>query len=251
MPCFLFFSKDHPSLIFYQIISLLIILVIAIYLLVSKTMAHWYSARALAESVKTLSWRFVTKAYPFEYDDEKRAKIDFCDRLDMLYKQNQELATKLHPDKNSCQLPDKMISLRARSAEDRKKLYDSSRVNDQYEWYRKKGNVKRWQYNIFSILYVLSLIVSIMFLMLGYSSGNEKQLPVDVVIAFSTSILTWIQAKRFSELVASYNQAAHDIGFISSCEIDDVTDETLAKFVSDSENAFSREHIQWFARKDN
>jgi hypothetical protein len=75
--------------------------------------------------------------------------------------------------------------------------------------------------------------------------------PTDILIAIAASLLTWMQAKRFSELSASYALTANEIGIVREQADDLVSDGTLSSFVGDSENAFSREHTQWVARKDN
>jgi hypothetical protein len=62
--------------------------------------------------------------------------------------------------------------------------------------------------------------------------------------------LSWMQAKRFSELAASYALAAHEISLIKEQSLLPDTDEKFSLFVGDAENAFSREHTQWVARKD-
>ena len=59
-----------------------------------------------------------------------------------------------------------------------------------------------------------------------------------------------MQAKKFSELAASYTLAAHEINIIKSLSLEEMTEEEFSIFVGDAENAFSREHTQWVARKD-
>ena len=43
---------------------------LAIYLAVERPERIWYGARALAESVKTISWRYMMRAEPFDRDDD-------------------------------------------------------------------------------------------------------------------------------------------------------------------------------------
>ena len=74
--------------------------------------------------------------------------------------------------------------------------------------------------------------------------------PTDVFVAIAASVLSWMQAKRFSELAASYALAAHEIGLIREQSMLPDTDDKFSVFVGDAENAFSREHTQWVARKD-
>ena len=74
--------------------------------------------------------------------------------------------------------------------------------------------------------------------------------PTEIFLVGAAGILIWIQAKRFRELAAAYGITAHEIGLALS-ELDDVQVENeFSKFVGDAENAFSREHTQWVARKD-
>jgi len=66
----------------------------------------------------------------------------------------------------------------------------------------------------------------------------------------AASVLSWMQAKRFSELAASYALAAHEISLIREKSMLPNTPDEFSQFVGDAENAFSREHTQWVARKD-
>ena len=59
-----------------------------------------------------------------------------------------------------------------------------------------------------------------------------------------------MQAKRFSELASSYTLAAHEIALIREQSFLPKTETEFSLFVSDAENAFSREHTQWVARRD-
>jgi uncharacterized membrane protein YjjB (DUF3815 family) len=77
-----------------------------------------------------------------------------------------------------------------------------------------------------------------------------KYWPIEVFAVAAGAVLTWIQVKRFRELAAAYSVAAHEIGLISSGLGNIKNNEEFSRFVQDSENAFSREHTQWVARKD-
>jgi len=74
--------------------------------------------------------------------------------------------------------------------------------------------------------------------------------PTDVLVAGAASLLSWMQAKRYSELAASYALTAHEIGFIAAQARQQMPEHQFSDFVGDAENAFSREHTQWIARKD-
>ena len=246
------FTKGNPSLILVQIISLTIIFVIAIYLLISKTMAQWYSFRALAESVKTLSWRFVTKTSPFTETDEEKARAEFDTRLTELCAQDPELKIVLavwEADPHIRLIPQKMIDLRDIAPEQRWELYRTWRVSDQLQWYQRKALRNKRRYLAFTAAYVLSLFLAIILLILNYVIASAAVLPFDVLVTLATTLLTWIQAKRFSELASTYHQTSREIEHLALYEPPEITDAALSEFVQNTENAFSREHTTWFARK--
>lgn len=69
--------------------------------------------------------------------------------------------------------------------------------------------------------------------------------PTNMFGSMAASVLSWMQAKRFSELAASYALAAHKDGLIKKQSLLPDTPEKFSLFVGDAENAFSREHTQW------
>ncbi len=79
---------------------------------------------------------------------------------------------------------------------------------------------------------------------MGVLPINQSFWPTDVLVAIAASILSWMQAKRFSELASS------EISLINEQSLRSTTDNDFSIFVGDAENAFSREHTQWVARKD-
>jgi uncharacterized membrane protein YjjB (DUF3815 family) len=80
--------------------------------------------------------------------------------------------------------------------------------------------------------------------------ANVPYWPTDIFVAAAGSLLTWMQAKRFNELAASYSLAAYVISLISEQAMLPDSPHAFSVFVGDAENAFSREHTQWVARKD-
>ncbi len=61
---------EHGSLgVVLQLVALIIGFGCTIYLETFQPQRRWYRARALAESVKTLAWRYAMRAAPFEGED--------------------------------------------------------------------------------------------------------------------------------------------------------------------------------------
>lgn len=211
---------------------------------------RWYQARALAESVKTATWRLIMGADPFA----KPADVSmekFRALLTELLQEHKGLAKHLSGQLSSeDQITPEMKRVLALSFEEKKSYYLSKRINEQREWYSKKAetcNSQNWKY--FSILCVV-YAVAIILLFVRVMKPEFEFLPVEVCAVVASAIISWLQLKKFDELSSSYGLAALEIGIIKS-RVEDVGDlKKLSGFVSDSENAFSREHTQWAARRD-
>ena len=231
-----------------QALVLLGALAFALHLYLVRPEKNWYSARAIAESIKTLTWRYVTKSEPFDGSDDTDRR-HLTEKLQSVLDQNTAIAGLLTTHLSGAQITQKMTLIRGYSTSDRLKVYIKSRVIDQQDWYADKASKSKVDADTYYkiligtiCLAIICAVVKIAFLTLV--------LPVDVLVTVAAGLLAWIQAKRYQELSASYALAAHEIGFIREQAGAVVTDKELSDFVSDSENAFSREHTQWIARKD-
>ncbi|CAH0533233.1 hypothetical protein VST7929_01097 [Vibrio stylophorae] len=219
---------------------------ILIYLKTYKPDDTWYNGRAVAESVKTLSWKWMMKAEPFHEDNS--SEVNFINDLKNVLKQNQSLSTILNSSEGAKEpITDMMRTIRSLSFDSRKTLYKNQRIDDQADWYSKKATfnkkrASRW----FRIAVLLHSAAIIMLIFRVYDSSQS--LPVAVIATAASAVLTWIQAKKHNELSSSYSLAAHEIGFIKS-EWKSITERDFSDFVINTENAFSREHTQWIARK--
>lgn len=230
----------------------LVILGLTIYQSVKRQDKIWYNGRAVAESVKTRTWRFIMRAEPYiDCDNIESVKQEFCNDLKEILKQNQSLGSYLLQKNISTKgnITDSMIEIRSYSLKDRLNYYISNRINEQRNWYLTKAKYnreqeKKWFYSIVAINF---LIILLLLLEIGY---DWYFLPTSGMIVLSSTILTWTQIKKFQELATSYSLTAHEIGLIKDESFKAISESTLSDFVKDSENAFSREHTQWIARKD-
>ena len=219
---------------------------ILVYLKTKKPDDIWYNGRAVAESVKTLSWKWMMRADPFH--ENGSAEADIVADLKKVLKQNQSLSSVLSPTEGAREpVTDMMRSVRSLLFEDRKTLYKSQRIDDQADWYAKKARFNKERANVWFFVSVVLHGTAVMMLMYRIYDSSVS-LPIEVVATSAGAVLTWIQAKKYSELNSSYSLAAHEIGFIKS-EWLSVVEGDFSDFVINTENAFSREHTQWVARK--
>ena len=209
----------------------------------------WYGTRALAESAKTVTWRFMMRAEPFE-GDEYTAQQHFVMALRRIFVSNQHVSAQAVKMQDGQQVTSTMLENRRLPLCYRKTLYHDKRIKEQHEWYVSKAKQnarasKLWFVGLVTVnlAAILSALARTMF-----SSANHW--PTDFLVVVSGSVMTWLQTKRFQELAGSYTLTAHEIGLLRA-DLPRGTDEReFSVFVADSENAFSREHTQWFARRD-
>lgn len=110
----------------------------AVYLAMQRPERLWYSARAVAESIKTLTWRYVSRAEPFHEDDDTTKK-HILDKLAQVIRQNPGVSDKLISHISAHQITDRMKSLRADDFEIRRTTYVEHQINDQLKWYSSKA----------------------------------------------------------------------------------------------------------------
>lgn len=249
-----FVSYTWPDNVYGVILSVILFLVtlgILVWLKVQKPEDTWYNGRAVAESVKTRTWRWIMNSEPYDEDiPAVQAQIELLNDLKSILSQNKSLSHVLDwsPELGEA-ISEKMKAIRALSWSQRLEIYLRDRVDNQSVWYSKKSQLnkrlaKRWF--IFSIILHSSAVLFLLYRIKEPSSS----LPIEVIATAAASVLTWVQAKKYNELNSSYALAAHEIVLIKGESVSVSDEQQLSEFVINSESAFSREHTQWAARKN-
>lgn len=233
-----------------QSIVLLGALGCAIYLSVARPDRNWYTGRAVAESIKTITWRYISKAEPFDQADETD-RHKFGTKLKAIVDQNKDVAGLLVTHLAGLQISEEMERLRQQPVSERHQYYRARRITDQQNWYAKKALTNRRWVDHFFIGLLSCIGIAILFSIAKVWYPTVPFWPTDFFVTVAAGLMSWIQAKRFQELSVSYALAAHEISLIREQAVASMTDQELSKFIGDAENAFSREHTQWIARKDN
>lgn len=228
----------------------LITLGILVWLKMQKPEDIWYNGRAVAESVKTRTWRWIMKSEPYDEDiPEEQAQREFLNDLKAILDQNRSLSHVLEwsPDLGEA-ISEKMIAIRSLPWPQRLETYIRDRVDNQSVWYSKKSQLnrrlaKRW--------FIVSIVLhsAAVLLLLYRIKEPASSLPIEVIATAAGAVLTWVQAKKHNELNSSYALAAHEIVLIKGESVSLKNEPQLSEFVINSEAAFSREHTQWTARK--
>lgn len=212
---------------------------------------RWYRARALAESVKTGTWRFIMRADPFSSANQVENLAAFQDLLMELLKDNKDMGEELSGKySGSEQVTAGMLAVQRLPYEDRLNYYLRNRVQEQQRWYEVKARGNKRAALVFLVIVIIAYLGAIALLLYRVPFPNTPYLPIDALAVAAGSLVGWVQLRRFNELASAYGLTAHEVGIIQLKAHNVSSDQELNEFVSNSENAFSREHTQWAARRD-
>jgi hypothetical protein len=216
-----------------------------------KPEQSWYQARALAESVKTATWKYVMRAKPFDHQfDDAVVRAKFRRFLKDILAANQRIGSQFDGSGTTRdQITAEMEAMRCLPREDRLALYMNHRVGNQCVWYAAKAKSNRAS-AIRSVIVLVGLyVLAFATLLVRVAHPEWSYSHPEPLILLAAALIGWMQIKKFNELAASYNLTAIEIGILKSRAPEIKADEDLSDFIDDAEEAFSREHTQWLARR--
>lgn len=249
---FAFIADGSPNP-FFRIMSALFFLItlfIMIWQRVSKPDDTWYNGRAVAESVKTRAWRWMMRAEPYiDCDNIETMRKHFVNDLRTILRQNESLISRLGIGASLEEpISEAMIQVRKLNVEERLKVYKQMRITNQALWYTNKANYNKKKASLWFVIAVVLHALAIILLLYNIKEPQLK-LPIEVIAVAASSALTWLQSKKHNELFSSYSLTAHEVILIKSEVTNFKNESEFSEYIMNCENAFSREHTQWFARK--
>jgi hypothetical protein len=142
----------------------------------------------------------------------------------------------------------RMRAVRRLDVKARLGVYCSQRIHQQRKWYSDKADGNHRAYKGWFLAVLLAQLIA---LVSAAATVANREFPVNpaVFAAAASAFWAWFQAKRFQELAQAYGLAAHELALIESQAAHVSGEQELAEFVADAENAISREHTMWVARK--
>lgn len=248
------FSMSWASEKYYLVFYALVFVFAAATLLfrsVRKPEQSWYRCRALAESIKTSTWRYMMRSEPFvDAESIQVPRAEFRNHLREILRSNRQVGDIIAGySSDEEQVTDEMENVRLLSLEERKEFYKEYRVAEQRRWYSKKAGANKSAFRVWLIVMVFVYVLATLSVLLRIAFPEERLWPTEPLIVLAASIVGWIQIKKFNELSSSYTLTAHEIGIIQSRIKEVESEEDFSDFVNEAELAFSREHTQWVARQ--
>jgi hypothetical protein len=208
----------------------------------------WFDGRAVAESVKTLTWRYMMRLKPF--DDDTTCDQTFVGELDAIRKARSGLQLRVGAlGEDAEQITPRMREARQLPVEQRRDLYVKERLEDQAKWYAGKAEVNRRRTNrlFWAALAAQVLALALAVWQVAFPSAGLSL--VGPLLALAAAFTAWTQLGRNDELSKSYALANQELLSIKAV-LDTVgTEQELAQLVRDGEGAISREHTMWVAKR--
>jgi hypothetical protein len=191
------------------------------------------------------------RAAPFANEPSLQdARAEFRNQLYRTFDANRATADKINPNWSADdQITDEMDHVRALSLDERKKYYTANRLNDQRTWYMHKAGENNRSARNWVIAAVAAYVLAFALVLARIKFPDWGFWGIGPIIVFASSVIGWMQVKKFNELAAAYTVTAHEIGLIKP-RLDAVgTESDFSDFINDAELAFSREHTLWIARQ--
>jgi hypothetical protein len=208
---------------------------------------RWYQARAVAESVKTLAWQYAAGGGELMVGGPGNPDAIFRARLGELADLSKGLRIKRAPE----QIKPPMEKLRAASLDDRFEVYYKNRIESQRVWYLERSERKDYSARILFRFVIAAQLGGVTLAGIG-AFGLVDVGVLGVPAALGAVIIAWQQAKDYTVLARSYEAAANDLEKVRD-DADNkkpfVTEHAWAEFVDTAEQAISREHTLWLARR--
>lgn len=247
------YQTDESKTIVYIISGLLLLgaMLISIFLKMKKYEDIWYRGRALAESSKTLTWRFIMTSEYFENNiSDEEADRRFIQRIREINNEFSDLNNVLSSTQlNLPIITGEMKRVRGLSLNDKKTYYLNNRIQNQIDWYSSKADDSKFKYDVwFFAIIILQFfaLISIGFLIKCPSSDFNF---VGVFSTIAASGFSWLQVKKYQENKEAYTTANSELNLIKAEGNKNFSDNEFSEYVLDSENAMSREHTMWLAQK--
>lgn len=207
----------------------------------------WYDGRALAESAKSLGFKYAVCGEPFELDDPN-ADRGYRESVAALIAELRRLGSSVSvpepmPD------PEALRAIRARPRSERAAIYRAERLDDQHGWYARRAREHRASARLWRGVVIVSQVAGAM----GAVLKGLGIVDVDLLALFATvatAATAWLAAGDYVDTARAYDFAALELdqalGGLADAQRDEAS---WARFVADSEQAMSREHTMWLARR--
>ncbi|MFI6449058.1 DUF4231 domain-containing protein [Kitasatospora sp. NPDC050543] len=214
----------------------------------------WYEGRAAAESVKTLAWKFAVRADAYQPPPTTLPDAEGLYQFQLARVLNAFRSSRAVREDAAAEITETMRDLRRQPLPVRREVYLQERVKTQHDWYTAKARYCAragfWTGVLGVVLPLLGLVLAVLRAM-----GEFDYDALGTVSAVAASVAAWAQLRQYRPLAAAYALAADELELIRRqlTQLDvrsPDAEELWARLARDAEDAVSREHTTWQARRE-
>lgn len=219
----------------------------AIWIYFDRPERRWYEARAIAESAKTLAWQYAVGGGRFPGNEvDSGAGGAFADALEELLKTSEFAVL----PRGGIHITERMRTLRGADLDTRRATYLDDRIEGQRAWYESRAHWnRRWSEGWRLAMIMLELGGVALAIVAFFVSSDILVGFLGVLAAAGASAVAWHQTRDHETLAEAYSIAAHDLSLVKERTPVSPSEAEWAEFVGDAEQAISREHTLWRARR--
>ena len=206
----------------------------------------WYAGRAVAESTKTLAWRYSVQGEPFGPELTRREAGDLLrTRVNEVLERGKDRVSV--PSGGALITASMARACERKGSQFRRATYLTHRTEDQRGWYfeNAKTNERRatwWRYALLAAELTAVIASALSF------GRNEPADFAGIIAAFVAGGAAWLAIKQHSQLTSAYRVAASELAVQADLLLT-VDEAGWPQAVADAEEAISREHTMWLATR--
>ena len=216
----------------------------------------WFNGRAIAETVKSAAWRYMTRVPPFnnaDADDQLTAELAALLNASAGLR---HAVDGLPPDAQ--QITPSMRAAHDLDFDGRRSLYVKRRLIEQAHWYRRRSaqhhrSATRWFWAaiVCQVLAVVSALLALAAVAAHQPPDVEAPFirAMALLASLAIAVTAWTQLSRDDELARSYAMSLQELLLIAGAAERARTEEVLAAVVRDGEGAIGRENGGWVAKR--
>lgn len=200
----------------------------------------WKKCRFCAESIRSKSWQWMMILSVYKKDingDLFKKHVEkiyievknFCRKEDGVYHEN---------------ITSEMKRVRNETLRNKEIYYRENRVRDQVNWYTEKakdnGCKKRKYVGLVVVLYIVFLFTLFF---------QELPFSFSFLVVIASSIITWLETKKFHFLEESYSSILKDNSDLFNSRFDFCTEKEFKEKVRMCEKKFFSEYENWASKE--
>ncbi|MDA2811046.1 DUF4231 domain-containing protein [Nocardiopsis sp. RSe5-2] len=224
-------------------------LLVEIYVLNDRPDLAWYEGRALAETVKSLTWRYAVGAAPFAVSSgpDKAVGGRFRDQISRLLKESPQAG--IAPTESPV-IGDRVQKIRARPVADRRAIYLRGRVVDQQRWYAGQARIGERRATAWRVVMLLFEVAGFLGAV-GYALGAVALDLSGTMAALVGAGAAWTATRRHDLSARTYSYASNELSIVRDrLEDIDLSDEACwADTAAEAENVITSENAAWRAAR--